>query len=505
MKDFNIIFTPDLPPLLPDGTYLGTVGEHNAVQLVMTLPAEMVDDMTCHTVTIGGVESARIKENQQSVDGAFRVGRMIFFPLSSTYTTQRITDLTVTAYRLDGGQMVVVDKTPTIYGLTFDDGSPAPVPGGIVSELVQVAQRVDDLDDEVQALAEDVPTSEEIEAWNEAAAERHTHLNKEVLDKFSETSGNLLFDGSEVGGIQSVQRPSDLRQDAQDGSVAVAVNDDNSNSKGMYVKLGSWKRTLLDEPEQDDVTLLGLTTYENLVIRDEVLSDSIQDVPVFACGDIYLGGQLIGMVDANDNYIALNDIDDADGLPVRYIKTNFDGTIKVWFPVATSPVSSMISYPQGWSEGGVSTTAPSFAGFTPTHIDYKNTSYTDLTTIPAVVKSALRSLSQCINVSKEAMGSIYIPEDSVARFNGTIETNRKYYFNTDMDFALDLPAVPFTEEDTQFAIYLKTGHGVDMALPSDVLVSGEIDTNEGNHKVIGCYDKTVNKWCIGCVDYEVAE
>lgn len=220
MKDFNIIFTPDLPPLLPDGTCLGTVGEHNAVQLVMTLPAEMVDGMTCHTVTIGGVESARIKENQQSVDGAFRVGRMIFFPLSSTYTTQRITDLTVTAYRLDGGQMVVVDKTPTIYGLTFDDGSPAPVPGGIVSELVLVGQRVDDLDDEVQALADDVPTSEEIEAWNEAAAERHTHANKDVLDSVRNTTvswshrhtnmndlyrigtspdGKLLFGGQYVG------------------------------------------------------------------------------------------------------------------------------------------------------------------------------------------------------------------------------------------------------------------------------------------------------------------
>lgn len=316
---------------------------------------------------------------------------------------------------------------------------------------------------------------------------------------------DILEEIGEIEGIQTVQTPSELKQDAEDGSVAVALNSDDSNPKGLYVKLGTWKRAMLDESSEDDVTLLGLTTYENLVIRDEVLPDSIQDVPVFACGDIYLGGHLIGIADADYNEISLNDVDDADGLPVRYIKTNFNGTIKVWFPVATSPVSSMISYPQGWSEGGVSTTAPSFEGFTPTHIEYKNTSYTDVSTIPAEVKSALRSLSQCINVSKEAMGSIYIPEDSVARFNGTIGTNKKYYFNTKMDFSLDLPTVPFTEEDAQFAIYLKTDRGADMALPADILVSGEIDTSDGNHKVIGCYDKTVNKWCIGCVDYEVAE
>jgi len=190
---------------------------------------------------------------------------------------------------------------------------------------------------------------------------------------------------------------------------------------------------------------------------------------------------------------------------VRYIKAVFNGTVKVWFPVATSPVSSAVSYPQGWSEGGVSTTAPSFAGFTPTHIEYKNTSYTDVGTLPAEVKSALRSLSQCINVSKEAMGSIFVPEDSVVRFNGTIVPNRKYYFNTTRDFTLDLPTVPFIEEDAQFAIYLKTDRGVDMALPADALVSGEIDTTDGNHKVIGCYDRTVGKWCVGCVDYEVSE
>lgn len=588
--------------------------------------------------------------------------------------------------------------------IKYEDGW-SPVDSGLVEEI---EEKVEELEEDVSNL-HSTTSSLQYDVSN-LKAKSHWHGNKDLLDKFTEASGKLLFDGSEVGGIQTAQHPSDLAPEAQDGSVAVAVNDDkgivypeqisdeevtvdvsgksihvgspsfdsaaigaaisaqdlptatvevsgegnlsaiivpvvadiNNNdytnagmtldpsqvviatctknysiglmlvpnlvnpdkiipvdashvklpfmailayenlsgtvyslpnesltegwnialatvdtatysditgieivtgidineyvslkisdnnemtiegtsgvdifhniiigndgdSKGLYVKLGTWKRALLDEATVDDVTLLGITAYENLVIRDDVLTDSIQDVPVFAGGDISLGGQLIRIADASENYIALCDIDDADGLPVKYIKTNFNETIKVWFPIATSPVSSVVSYPQGWSEGGVSTTAPSFAGFTPTHIEYKNTSYTDVSTLPAEVKSALRSLSQCINVSKEAMGSISVPEDSVVRFNGKIEPNRKYYFNTIMDFALDLPTVPFEEEDEQFAIYLKTGSVVDMTLPSDVLVSGEIDTSGGNHKVIGCYDKTVSKWCIGCVDYEVVE
>lgn len=181
MKDFRIIFNGIKPISLPDGLCLGSVGEHNAVQLVITLPESMLTGITFYTITVGGIESAQIVSGSQNVDGAYLLDGVIYQPLTAAYTTQRITDLTVTAYAREDGETVVVDKTPTVCGLMFIEGHPAPVPGGIVSEVAKLAE-------EVAAMEDDIPTSEEIAAWNEAAADKHTHENKTVLDDITSTT-----------------------------------------------------------------------------------------------------------------------------------------------------------------------------------------------------------------------------------------------------------------------------------------------------------------------------
>lgn len=195
MKDFRIIFNGIKPISLPDGLCLGSVGEHNAVQLVLVLPSDLIDGMTFHTVTVGGVVSAQIIDTEKNVDGAYRIRNVIFFPLTAAYTKQRLTDLTVTAYKRDGGETVIVNRTPTVYGLTFADGAPVPIPGGLVSEVAELNEKVNglsadisDLSGEVESMKDDVPTSEEIAAWNEAAADKHTHENKAVLDDITSTT-----------------------------------------------------------------------------------------------------------------------------------------------------------------------------------------------------------------------------------------------------------------------------------------------------------------------------
>lgn len=143
MTDFRIIFT-EADISLPDGVTLGVQNEHNAVQLVITLPADMVEDITYHTVTIGGNVSALITDAHESADGAYRVGNVLYFPLTAAWTQQTIVDLYVTAYRQVGSDVQLVNKTPTVYGLRFSpSGTAADVqPGGLAAEVYALRQQV---------------------------------------------------------------------------------------------------------------------------------------------------------------------------------------------------------------------------------------------------------------------------------------------------------------------------------------------------------------------------
>ena len=123
--------------------------------------------------------------------------------------------------------------------------------------------------------------------------------------------------------------------------------------------------------------------------------------------------------------------------------------------------------------------------------------------LPDAAKSALRSLSQCVNVSAAAMGTIRAPEDAVTRFSGTFETNRKYHFTTGSDCTFTLPSVPFTESDAQFVLYLTCTQDVDLTFPQGTRCAGGTapHSDAGSHKIIGCWLKDAGAWAIGGIDY----
>ena len=267
--------------------------------------------------------------------------------------------------------------------------------------------------------------------------------------------------------------------------------------KGIYVNDSEWKNV----DDFQDVVPLGFTTYSSLVVRDDVSSDSIQDVPVYYSGN----GEIVRLEDNNDQYIALAEDTQEDGLPIRYLVANTYGTsdvacLKVYYPVDKYSGGSVV-IPKGWSANGTSTSAPDFSGFNPDKVVYDGAYYIE--NLMPEVQAALNSLSQCINVSADAMGHINVPNDAVVRFNGTIEPNRKYFFTASDDFVLTLPSVDFSKNDAQFVMYLNCTADIDITLPNDVLVSGEINSTTGTHKLFGSFDKIQKKWFVGCVDYEV--
>ncbi len=194
MKDFRILFDGADPVSLPDGICLGVVGEHNAVQLVITLPDSMIVNMDYHTVTIGGIESARIVSTTENVDGAFRVGNVIYQPLTATYTTQRIVDVSVTAYRQAGDSVLAVDKTPTVYGLRFDAGQKIQMIGGLAAEVAALEVRTDALEDDVAELAEEIKEAGGIKTVTVLPDDPD---DDEIVYLNAEDSGLYRWDGSD--------------------------------------------------------------------------------------------------------------------------------------------------------------------------------------------------------------------------------------------------------------------------------------------------------------------
>lgn len=265
--------------------------------------------------------------------------------------------------------------------------------------------------------------------------------------------------------------------------------------KGLYVKNGMWRPA----DEATAVTPLGFTTYTDLVIRKD-----LQHVPVYIDGGVGEICRLTAYVDGDDDdYIALAEIRQSDtGMPLRYIKTQIGGVFKAYLPAAHRTAGGTVAVPAGWTSDGQPTTAPSFNGFAPNRFSVAGKTYDDLTVLPDDAQSALISLSQCINVSAAAMGHINTPDDAVVRFAGRIEPNRKYSFQTGDDCVLTLPKAPWSQKDTQFTILLTCTADVDLSLPADTLIAGGINSNAGQHKLIGCWLRDAGKWSVGGVDYE---
>ncbi len=269
---------------------------------------------------------------------------------------------------------------------------------------------------------------------------------------------------------------------------------DRSQTKGMYVKRGTWQPI----DDVDDVSLLGLREYSaGLAIRDTVRGDSIQDVPVYLDQG---SGYICKLRCANGDYIGLKNVQTlSSGLNIRAITASLNSVLYSFSP---KPVGGT---PAGWTSNGQTVPAPTFYGFSPTEVDVDGVTYTDLSILPDKARSALRSLSQCLNTSASAMGTINIPEDAVLCMGDEIHPNRKYALTTGEDVMLPLLPVPWSEKDAQFVLYLTCTADIDLTLPEGTRIVGEINSNIGKHKLVGCWLRDAGVWSVGSVDYEVQE
>ena len=263
----------------------------------------------------------------------------------------------------------------------------------------------------------------------------------------------------------------------------------------------------LEHGKPDDVTLLGFDTYNDLIIRNTIQGESIQNVPVFVHGSgliCSLYTYTASPVGVGYDYgLELNELRQNDtGMPLRILTVTVNGTRYSYFPenYRNSDGSTRVS--AGWNISDSPSDPPTISNFTPDRFSYNGTVYDDLDDLTDEAKSALRSLSQCINTSALAMGSISVPEDAVERFNGTIQPNHKYSFVTADDCTITLPSASWSEQDQQFVIYLECTADTDFTFSAGTLFANTPNTAIGSHKLIGCYLRDKNKWSVGGIDYE---
>lgn len=180
MREIRIVIT-DTSVSFPDGQELGRVGEHNATQLLIELPAEMVEGIDYHIIKfslLGGAITSDIITEDDSKQIYISDGK-IYCTLWQQLTASRGLSFTVEAYAVVDDEPVLIAKSPLVSGLRFDLSADA---GAEVDEQgYSLAVHVNTLDERVDAAEGDISALEE---------DSHTHTNKSTLDGFSS-----LFEG----------------------------------------------------------------------------------------------------------------------------------------------------------------------------------------------------------------------------------------------------------------------------------------------------------------------
>lgn len=163
MRKFTIDFTSE--NRLPDGSVLGKQGEHNATELIIKPPAEMLSyENLKHISVVFSVGTMRI------TSAPIEASEEIRLFLSRAYTSVNIVSVQLEGY--DGNDNLLV-KSERIEDLIFE------------TSICGTEKDVDS----------SAPLSQEI---NLNTLARHTHENKDVLALIGQEGGNLTFDGKEI-------------------------------------------------------------------------------------------------------------------------------------------------------------------------------------------------------------------------------------------------------------------------------------------------------------------
>ena len=204
MRQIYIDLTTDRTPVSA-GSFIGYIGEHNATELLISIPQTMVDKSDYQVLVFQSgpmvFRSGHITENTDKA--TYRDGNTIHVLLSKSLTRVTALSVQVECYKEDfNGEASLVGKTQTVPNLMLKpspDGFPAFGYDGSYEDV------------------------------DKAIENSHKHSNLEVLHKLNiNERGELTFDGCAIGGsvVKTYETPSQFPETETVGTMAFAENDD---------------------------------------------------------------------------------------------------------------------------------------------------------------------------------------------------------------------------------------------------------------------------------------
>ena len=226
MRQIYIDLTTDRAPLSA-GSFIGYIGEHNATELLISIPQTMVEKSDYQVLVFQSgpmvFRSGHITED--NTKNTYRDGNTIHSLISKSLTRVTALSLQIECYKEDfNGEVSLVGKTQTVPNLMLKpspDGFPAFNYDGSYEDI------------------------------DKAIDNAHKHDNLEVLHKFgTDEDGALTYDGYRVGSsaVGTYATPSEFPETANIGTMVFAENDD-------------------EEPIIDNVLLESGKKYERLRLK----------------------------------------------------------------------------------------------------------------------------------------------------------------------------------------------------------------------------------------------
>lgn len=226
--------------------YLGVVGEHNATKLIITPPAEIVNDKVAYYRVL-----FKLRNKADPVITTEYYSTPIEVNLVQSLTINSSLSICVVAYDSSNEYLGISKKIDGFYFDSSDYNALAdhidesyddPVIG--LKKILDSKASIEYVDTKCEEIEETLDnkvdkedgkglstndfTDEYKTELDEAYQDKHTHDNKEVLDKLGESEDNkLTFNGKEIGGGDEALTDDEIIEICSELSEFVTINNGN--------------------------------------------------------------------------------------------------------------------------------------------------------------------------------------------------------------------------------------------------------------------------------------
>ncbi|MCL2508856.1 MAG: hypothetical protein FWF05_06740 [Oscillospiraceae bacterium] len=550
MRTINLVLT-DSSVDYPDGKCLGRIGEHNAAQVILELPQEMLNGIDYHLISFetgyGCVVSDMITGD--STKPAYLQGGKIHCTLWQELTVSPILLMTAEAYAVLDDKPVMIAKSPLIDGLYFElsvndsfSAQPNTEAFGLAPALMSLQ------------------------------ASEHVHANMELLESYGQPDGAIAnavekthvhasgsadltpqmkanYDAAHNHG-QSAHAPSNAQKNVQPDWAQTngAADDYIKNKPGNATPLSPGLMSAADKARLDSIDSVagqhyicvnhfselpqGMPKGTRAYVRnggaalDFGLYDSLVCETEFDDADFFCLSPTLDLalltdlpIDQNSNTscIELTDIfkDSATGEPVPMLTVTTGGVTCCCF--SHSFLFAGIPCAKGWNhyDNGTYTPCapPAVHNFNLKCLNAGGHYYASGDAMPENIAVMLKDISRLVNVSKDEMreaGSYFYDgaswvferdENRLVRFTGRLKPNRKYFASLNANTTFTLPSAQELDPETDNAIlvYLSLSKNTVISFTGDVIYYGREApiTAAGFHELILTYNALAKKWQVG--------